>query len=351
MSELVTTIIPTFRRPYLLRRAIASALNQTYRDVQVCVYDNASGDETQAAVAQIASLDSRVRYFCHPQPVPVARNFQFGMERVETPYFSFLSDDDVLFPTFYASAIARLMKDPDALFAAGSALEFDEAGAVRYAPLALWSREGRYVPPEGFLAMLGNRHPTLTAILFRQGVIEKVGAIDAEVAGPADLDYELRVASRFAYEVFFEPSAAYVHHANRLSAVEDASAISGYERIAAKLSADTRIDSALRANIPSMLARQIRRKLYEIAVKSIVAGNDKNAEAAATALRERYSRPVTASVIRTAIATCRTIPGVRGALASVESARVARRAREAQRLLRASIGQDGSAYAKYILAP
>jgi len=332
----------------LLRRAIASTLNQTYRDVQVCVYDNASGDETQTVVAQIASQDSRVRYFCHPQPVPVARNFQFGMERVDTPYFSFLSDDDVLFPTFYTSAIARLTKDQEALFAAGSAIEFDDAGTVRYAPLALWSREGRYDPPEGFLAMLGNRHPTLTAILFRRDVIGKVGLVDAEVAGPADLDYELRVASRFPYEVFFEPSAAYIHHASRLSAAEDASVISGYERIAEKLRSDTRIDPALRADIPRMMARQTRRKLYEIAVKSIVAGNDKNAEIAAAALRDRYSRPVTASVIKGAIASCRTIPGVRSALASVESARVARRAREAQRLLRASIGQDGSGYAKYI---
>ncbi|MEK7713004.1 MAG: glycosyltransferase, partial [Nitrospirota bacterium] len=37
VPPLITTIIPTYRRPKLLRRAIKSALNQTYPHLQVCV--------------------------------------------------------------------------------------------------------------------------------------------------------------------------------------------------------------------------------------------------------------------------------------------------------------------------
>lgn len=50
-KPMITTIIPTYRRPRLLRRAIRSVLNQTYPHFQVCVYDNASGDETATIVA------------------------------------------------------------------------------------------------------------------------------------------------------------------------------------------------------------------------------------------------------------------------------------------------------------
>ena len=65
----ITTIIPTYRRPHLLRRAIQGVLNQTYSDFQVCVYDNASGDETAQVVAEFAARDNRVKYHCHSQNI------------------------------------------------------------------------------------------------------------------------------------------------------------------------------------------------------------------------------------------------------------------------------------------
>lgn len=97
---LITTIIPTFRRPHLLGRALRSVLSQTYPHFRVCIYDNASGDETAAVVAEVAKGDSRVQYYCHPENIGANRNFLYGQERVETPYYSFLPDDDVLLPHF-----------------------------------------------------------------------------------------------------------------------------------------------------------------------------------------------------------------------------------------------------------
>jgi len=53
MSEpLITTVIPTYRRPAMLRRAIRSVLSQTFPDFRLCVYDNASGDETAVVVEE-----------------------------------------------------------------------------------------------------------------------------------------------------------------------------------------------------------------------------------------------------------------------------------------------------------
>ena len=88
-APIITTILPTFRRPRLLRRAIRSALNQTYPHLEVRVYDNASGDETPEVVAELARQDARVKYHCHPTNIGAARNFLYGMERVDTPFFFF----------------------------------------------------------------------------------------------------------------------------------------------------------------------------------------------------------------------------------------------------------------------
>ena len=86
-SVLITTIIPTYRRPQLLRRAVMSVLNQTMHNFKVCVYDNASGDETAAVVAEMAESDPRVEYYCHSSNLGAINNFNHGMKHVRTPYF------------------------------------------------------------------------------------------------------------------------------------------------------------------------------------------------------------------------------------------------------------------------
>ena len=91
-KPLITAIIPTYRRPGLLQRAIHSVLAQNYGQLQVIVYDNASDDDTAAVVAALAREDPRVEYYCQPENVGPVANFAYGMEQVETPYFSMLSD-------------------------------------------------------------------------------------------------------------------------------------------------------------------------------------------------------------------------------------------------------------------
>src|SRR5260370_6369564 len=84
-TEEGTDVIPTFRVPQMLARALRSVLNQTYPHVRAAVFDNASGDETAAVVSEISRKDPRVSYHAHPENIGAAANFNFGVSRVETP--------------------------------------------------------------------------------------------------------------------------------------------------------------------------------------------------------------------------------------------------------------------------
>ncbi|HXW77154.1 MAG TPA: glycosyltransferase family 2 protein [Candidatus Eremiobacteraceae bacterium] len=283
----ITTVVPTFRRPQLLRRAMRSVLGQSYPNFRLCVYDNASGDETESVVAHTSGGDPRVTYFRQPQNVGGIENFLFGMRRVTTPYFSFLSDDDVLLPNFYETALAGFASEPRALMSVASTVEVDAAGLLRYVPLARWSRDGAYDPPAGAFAMLDNKHPTWTTILFRRDAIDAVGELDAGVGAPADLDYELRVAARFPIVTSFVVCGAYVSHAASSSTAETAAIVAGYDRIARKIGGDQNIDSAARRRLSERLERQGALKLGEVTVKSLVRGDDAAALDAARALASR----------------------------------------------------------------
>ncbi len=349
-TPLITTIVPTFRRPALLGRALRSVLAQTFGDFRVCVYDNASGDETERVVVDIAKADARVVYHRHAANVGSLNNFIFGMRRVDTPYFSFLSDDDVLFANFFQTALDGFGRHPEAMLSIGSTLEFDQAGRLLYAPLTRWPREGLYAPPNGMFAMLGNRHPTWTSVLMRRENIEQVGLLDAEVGGPADLDYELRVAARFPVVISFKACAAYVKHPGSSSVREDTSVIAGYLKISKTLRQEPSLDQTARARVDLLLARQIDAKLLEICVKSIVHGDEQVACDAARMLQTRLRRGLVGSCFRLAVGACLRWRLLRALLSWSEAARLAVRSYKASRALGAfaSIGLRPKWYARYL---
>ena len=326
MSAAITTIIPTYGRAGLLRRALRSVLRQTFGDFRVCVYDNASPDDTAAVVATTAAGDPRVVYYRHERNIGGGPNFLFGMRRVDTPFFSFLSDDDVLLPRFFETALQGFTRHPSALLSAASTVEVDAAGSVRYQPLALWRREGLYDPPSGAFAMLDNRHPTWTTILFRREALDQVGYLDLDVGGPSDLDYELRVAARFPIAVAFAPCGAYVSHAAAGSFRETVAVADGFERMRSNVAADERIDAPVRRMLARRLERQLRMKLLEIWGKSLVRGDDADAVAAATAMRARYGPKIGGMLLQWGARVCARVPAARAALRAFERARLRRRA-------------------------
>jgi len=345
LSGTITTILPTFRRPQLLRRALRSVLRQTYEDFRVCVYDNASGDETEAVAREAAAADRRVVYFGHHSNIGGAANFLFGMRRVDTPFFSFLSDDDVLLADFYETAIAGFMRWPGALMSAASTVEVDEAGAPLFEPLALWNREGLFEPPSGAFAMLDNRHPTWTTVLFRREAIDRAGYLDLDVGGPSDLDFELRLAAIAPIFVSRRACGAYVRHAAAHSMGETPDVAAGFARICRKIDEDMLIETDSRKKLGARVRRQMRMKLIEIWVKGLVRGDDAVARDAALAMRDRYGPRAGGSLLLGGWRAVTAIAPLRALLRAVENSRLGMRARPARSIEPARLGQIREALA------
>jgi len=101
-----------------------------------------------------------------PENIGALNNFNYGMERVNHPIFSFLSDDDILLPEFYQIALEGFENYPEAIFSAAASVHVDHIGRVTGIPISKM-KEGLYPPPTGLLAMLEYSHPAWTGILFR----------------------------------------------------------------------------------------------------------------------------------------------------------------------------------------
>ena len=286
-SPKITVIIPTYRRPQLLKRAISSVLCQTFADFKVCVYDNASSDETPDVVKEIAVRDSRVFYHCHDRNIGIARNFQFGLMKVDTPFFSFLSDDDFLLPSFFETAMRGFDQYPEAAFSAASVITMTDKGRILYEPLSLWEREGLFHPPEGLLDTLGMKNPIWTGVLFRKEVIDFTEGLDDKIIGAADLDFVHRIAVRCPFVVSKEPVAVCVNHGTSTSAVAALSAYwPSWLKMIRNITDDTAVPQSIRDRFQSAMEAQIAAQILWIGVRSFELQNFDQAEKAAQILSE-----------------------------------------------------------------
>ncbi len=189
----ITTIIPTYRRPQLLRRAVRSVLAQSYPDFQVCVYDNASGDETREVVEELARHDARVKYHCHDRNIGMLPNFIFGLNRIDTPFFNILSDDDVLLPEFFKTAVVALERNPEAKWFVGQLLIVLDGGEIKHQQVPVW--KDAMLPARDIFLRLAGGFQTWMSMLFRTEVLASTGGLDPEVGPATDIDFEMRVAA------------------------------------------------------------------------------------------------------------------------------------------------------------
>jgi glycosyltransferase involved in cell wall biosynthesis len=213
----ITTIIPTFRRSQLLQKAIYSVLNQTYPDFQVCIYDNASNDETEEIVKECMRQDPRVKYHRHAKNIGMMANYAYALKEVSTPYFSLLSDDDLLLPHFYETALKAFQKHPEIAFSACGVKAFDEKGQLVSDPTSVWKSTGYFAPQEGIEEMITK--PLLpVGVLFQRAVIKEIQPnLSSAIQIRWDTDYLLQIVERHPYFVDPDTCASFLAHAGGFS--------------------------------------------------------------------------------------------------------------------------------------
>ena len=117
---LVSVIIPAYNSSPYVEAAIQSILDQTVRDLEVIVVDDASTDDTAGVVARIAKLDGRVRLIRRNEPSGrPARPRNEGLRAASGKYVAFLDADDLSLPE-------RLETSLDAIASTGRRFVFTD---------------------------------------------------------------------------------------------------------------------------------------------------------------------------------------------------------------------------------
>lgn len=98
-EELVSIIVPIYNTEQYLDECIKSMVEQTYRNLEIILIDDGSGDKSGNICKAWAEKDERIRYiYQENRGVGAARNR--GLQEAHGEYLSFVDADDMICETF-----------------------------------------------------------------------------------------------------------------------------------------------------------------------------------------------------------------------------------------------------------
>ena len=250
----ITVLLCTYRRPQLLARALASLAAQHFPELEVRIFDNASGDETRSVVDWFAAHGLAIRYHCQPENLGFRGNFTFATTRpIESEFVHILNDDDYIFDGFFQTALAGFDRMPEAICSMAQVAHVETSGEVTAIPLARWPT-GAVGPGKAALLMLQLGHPELTAMLYRSAWFREVGGFDFDGYGNCcDVPFHVLAAAKHAFVLSPTIGGIYSWHEGQESLLAESDATSVFAGMFARLD---------RGSFPNLLIfRQVLRAI------------------------------------------------------------------------------------------
>lgn len=116
----LTIALPVHNGEKTLDACLHAILEQTYRNLELVIFDNASTDRTREIALEAVRLDSRVTYRRHATNVGAAENFMAALASADTEYFAWRADDDLSSSNYFECLVSALEHKEDAALAIGN---------------------------------------------------------------------------------------------------------------------------------------------------------------------------------------------------------------------------------------
>lgn len=189
----VSICIPTYNRADMVGCAIASALAQTYQDIEVVVVDNASTDNIEEVVASFD--DPRLRFVKNEENLGLFGNFNRCIEVARGEFLHILHSDDYIDPDFTETCVAFFYEHPNVALTSTSARLQLLNKTIQFT----WAEKNTILPaPEGFRTLLRERSfINCPSVMVRRELYKEMGSFSLEFPYSSDYYQWLRIGLKF----------------------------------------------------------------------------------------------------------------------------------------------------------
>jgi GT2 family glycosyltransferase len=190
VPDLVSTIIPVYNRPRMLREAVASVLAQTHPHVEAIIVDDGSTDDTpRVGEALMADHPGRVVFLRKPNSGP-GPSREMGRLAARGEFIQYLDSDDLLRPRKFELQVAALRARPEC----GAAYGWIRVHPVDRPPLETPYKGSGEVHETLFPRILADRWWNTDCPLLRRSVTDAVGPW-SDLKWSQDWEYDGRVGA------------------------------------------------------------------------------------------------------------------------------------------------------------
>ena len=197
-NPLVSVIIPTYNRGHLIKKAIKSVLNQTYKNLELIVVDDASTDNTEEIISTITNPNLiYIKQSSNLGP-SVARNK--GIEIAKGELIAFLDSDDQWYPEKLEKQINLLMNSDKSIGAVYCGMEFyDFKTNERIGEhIITVDIKNNFTSGKYFLT------PPMVTVLAYKNVLEEVGGLDSNLKANEDTDLAIKICKKYNFALVNE---------------------------------------------------------------------------------------------------------------------------------------------------
>lgn len=179
---LVSILISSYNRPNFLEIALNSALQQTYKNIEIIICDDSTNDDVKNMIQPYLKRYNFIKYYNNGGPLGKygAKNSDKCLSLAKGVYINYLNDDDVFYPKKIEIMVEHLRNKNTTLVTSHRSL-IDSKGTVlpdNEVTMSICNENCMYDGKEVGARMLRTRRNFIgepTAVLFRKRDIEGYG--------------------------------------------------------------------------------------------------------------------------------------------------------------------------------
>lgn len=208
-TPLVSIGIPTYNRANsYLKQALRSAVNQTYKNIEIIVSDNCSPDNTESIVKEFN--DPRIRYCKQKENIGALNNSNFCLEQSQGTYFLMLFDDDLIDNDFISTCMDAVKYHSEPGIILTGARVIDSEGNVLNTK---YNTVSGYSTADFILAWFDGKVPLyLCSTLFNTKRLKQLGGLHSKTNHYEDVVAYVQLAAKYGRVDVFDIKASFRRH-------------------------------------------------------------------------------------------------------------------------------------------
>jgi glycosyltransferase involved in cell wall biosynthesis len=260
-----SVIIPTYNRAEMLREAIQSVLEQSFKDFELIAVDDYSTDNTKEVVSSFH--DTRIKYIVNSNTKGVAGARNSGIFMAKGQWISFLDSDDVWLPSKLEMIYKKIQKIDNTVGLIYTGFAYYNFEKKKEISLVIPGKEG-WIQKD---LLYSNYIGTFSVVSIRTDLLRKVGGCDERFHYFEDNDLYVRIAG-LSKVAFIKEMLTYLRESNadRLF-FQTGKRLDGYQLFLGKYKKIINKNPRLRHRISSLIfINALKLKNWDIVYKAFL---------------------------------------------------------------------------------